>query len=90
MWPILKREVKNYIKNPLFWLGIAIGVLIVFLNVNPYLKIRYWVEGETIVNDEPDAYGDRDVFNGYVPTEEELRREMWEERIQETLISVFG
>ena len=76
MWSILKRDVKNYIKNPLFWLGIAIGVLIVFLNVNPYLKIHYLGEGETIVNDEPETYADRDVFHGYVPTEEELRREM--------------
>ena len=90
MWSILKRDVKNYIKNPLFWLGIAIGVLIVFLNVNPYLKIHYLGEGETIVNDEPETYADRDVFNGYVPTEEELRREIWEDRIRETLISVFG
>lgn len=89
MWSILKREVKNYIKNPLFWLGIAIGVLMVFLNVSPYLKIHYLEKGETIVNDEPKTYADRDVFDGYVPTEEGMRREMWEERIREVLISVF-
>lgn len=89
MWSILKREVKIYMKNPLFWLGVAIGVLIVFVNVSPYLKIHYLGEGETIVNDDPETYGDKDVFHGYVPTEEGLRREMWEERIRETLISVF-
>ena len=89
MWSILKREVKNDLKNPLFWFGVAIGVLIIFLNVSPYLKIHYFEEGETIVDEEPETYGDRDVIHGYVPTEEGLRREMWEERIRETLISVF-
>ncbi|MEY8519283.1 ABC transporter permease subunit [Lachnospiraceae bacterium 29-84] len=89
MWPILKREVKNYMKNPLFWLGVAIGVLMVFQNVSPYLDIHYLREGETIVNDYPQNYRDGDVFDGYVPTEEGLRREMWEERIREVLISEF-
>lgn len=85
----MKREVKIYMKNPLFWLGVAIGVLIVFLNVSPYLQIRYLGEGETIVDDDPETSAERDVFHGYIPTEEGLRREMWEERIRETLLSVF-
>ncbi len=90
MRAILKREVKNYLKNPLLWLGIVSGVLMIFLNVRPYLNIHYLREGETIVYDEPETYGDADVYCGYVPTEEGLRRGLWEERIQETLSSVFG
>ena len=89
MYLILKREVKNYIKRPLFWIGIAVVVLMVFFNVRPYLDIHYLAEGETIVNDYPEIFRDGDVFEGYVPTKEELRREVWEEQIQETLISVF-
>lgn len=89
MWSILKREVKNYMKNPLLWLGIAIGVFMVFQNVSPYLDIHYLAEGETIVNDYPQNYRDGDVFDGYVPTKKESRREMWEERIREVLISEF-
>lgn len=76
-------------KNPLLWLGIAIGVFMVFQNVSPYLNIRYLKEGETIVNDYPQNGRDGDVFDGYVPTEKELRREMWEERIREVLVSEF-
>ncbi len=53
MRSILKREVKNYMKNPLLWLGIVIGVFMVFQNVSPYLNIHYLREGETIVNDYP-------------------------------------
>lgn len=89
MWSIMKREVKNYIRKPLLWLGIAVGVLMVFLNVSPYLNIHYLAEGETIVNDYPETYQEGDVFDGYVPTEKGLRREMWEERIREVLISEF-
>ena len=50
MLPILKREVKNYIRNPLFWIGILIIAFMIFQNVSPYLDIHYLAEGETIVN----------------------------------------
>lgn len=89
MWSILKREVKIYSKNPLFWLGIAIGVFLVYHDVNPYLQIHYLTERETVANDGPQTARDGDVFDGYVPTSKKLRREMWEERIMEILISKF-
>ena len=89
MRSILKRELKNYVKNPLLWLGIVIGVFMVFQNVSPYLNIHYLREGETIVNDYPQNYRDGDVSCGYVPTEKALRREKWEERIQEVLTYEF-
>ena len=34
MVPIIKREIINYLKRPLFWLGIAIVVFGVFQNVS--------------------------------------------------------
>lgn len=89
MCPILKREVRNYIKKPLFWIGMAVVAFMIFQNVSPYLNIHYLAEGEEVVNDYPETYRDGDVFEGYVPMEEELRREAWEGQIQETLISEF-
>lgn len=89
MWSILKREVRNYIKNPLFWIGIVVVVFMIFPNLSPYLNIHYLAEGEEIVNDYPETFRDGDIFEGYVPAEEELRRGMWEEQIKETLISEF-
>lgn len=89
MWRVLKREVKNYMKNPLFWIGIAVGVWMIFQDTGPYLGIHYLKEGETIVNDYPEMHRDGDVFDGYVPAGKELRRKMWEERIQEILIFEF-
>lgn len=87
MWSILRREVKNYLKRPLFWIGIAVVVIMVLLNVGSYMNIHYLAEGEEIVNDYPETFRDADVYEGYVPTEEGLRREIWEEQIKETLIS---
>lgn len=89
MCSILKREVRNYIKKPLFWIGIAVVAFMIFQNVSHYLNIHYLAEGEEVVNDYPETYRDGDVFDGYVPMEEELRREAWEGQIQETLISEF-
>lgn len=70
MWRVLKREVKNYMKNPLFWIGIAVGVWMIFQDTGPYLDIHYLKEGETIVNDYPEMHRDGDVFDGYVPDRE--------------------
>ncbi|MDE7254201.1 MAG: ABC transporter permease [Acetatifactor sp.] len=89
MYSILKREVRNYITKPLFWIGVVVVAFMVFQNVSIYLKIHYLTEEETIVNDDPETLHDRDVSEGYVPTEEGLRREIWEGQIKETLISVF-
>lgn len=90
MWSVLKREVKNYIRSPLLWLGTAAGVLMIFQYVSPWLEIHYLAEGETIVNDYPETIHEGEVYEGYVPTEEGTRREMWEERIREVLTSEFG
>lgn len=89
MWSILQREVRNYLKKPLFWIGIAVVVFMVFQNVSSYLNIHYLEEGEEIVNDYPETFRDGDVHEGYVPTREVLRREVWEKQIQEILISEF-
>ena len=41
MTAIIKREIKNYLKRPLFWIGVAVVILGVFQNVRPYLETRY-------------------------------------------------
>lgn len=89
MCSILKREVRNYMKKPLFWVGIAVVAFMVFQNVSPYMNIHYLTEGEEIVNDYPEIFREGDVFEGYVPMDGESRREAWEEHVQETLVAEF-
>lgn len=92
MKAIMKREIKNYLKRPLFWLGIMLVVLGVFQNLYPYLTIHYVSSEEelkTLVKDYPETIYDADVSDGYVPSNEDQRRENWEKKIFESLISDF-
>lgn len=89
MSAVLRREIKNYLKRPLFWIGVLIVILGVFRNLEPYLDVGYVTEGEEPVNDYPDAFRDGDVYEGYVPSTEEERRQLWEEMIRKSLTDDF-
>lgn len=89
MSAILKREIRNYMKRPLFWIGIVIVLGGVFQAVSPYMSIHYLAQGEKIVNNLPDAASDGDVSEGYVPSSKEQRRDIWDKKIQKALISDF-
>lgn len=85
MWSIIKREVRNYCKNPLYWIGIIIIFVMIFPCVSPYLHTHYLAKGETVENDYPETFRNGDIYEGYVPTEKTERRELWEEQIREIL-----
>lgn len=90
MKAIMKREIKNYSKRPLFWIGVLLVIFGVFQNLAPYLNIRYVSsqdEVEELVKDYPEAIYDADITDGYVPSSEEQRRGLWEEKIYKSLIS---
>lgn len=86
MIAILKREIKNYLKHPLFWIGIVIVVYGVFRAISPYLDTHYLKDGEKIVNEHPQMVRSGDVYEGYVPATQEQRREMWNKKIMEVLV----
>jgi len=88
MKAIMKREFKNYLKKPLFWLGVLLVLSGVYQNVKPYLMIHY-VDSENELKEVVQTAYDADVSDGYVPTNEEDRRRLWEEIIQESLVSEF-
>lgn len=89
MWPIVKREIRNYCKNPLYWIGIAVLFIMIYQNTALYLHTHYLAEGETIKNNYPETFRDGDVYEGYVPTGEGQRREIWEEQIREIFLTEF-
>lgn len=92
MGAIIKREMKNYLKRPLFWLGLAVVILGMFGILRPYMEIGYLTslpevsEEDAKIQNHPDA----DICDGFVPTREELRREIWEEELGKSLVSDFG
>ena len=83
MLAILKREIKNYLKHPLFWIGVIIVICGVYSNLSPYLDIRYLKPGETIVNDYPETIHSGEVYEGYVPSLPEERRYYFEKNTRE-------
>lgn len=89
MLAILKREVKNYLKRPLFWLGTAIVILGVYSHLEFYLQIRFLSPGEQIVNDYPETIHAGDPNEGYIPTPQKERRTLWESAMQESFVSNF-
>lgn len=89
MRAIFKREIKNYLKRPLFWIGIIIVIFGVFSAVSPYLATHYLEAGEEIVNDLPKVSDSGDVHEGYVPVTEEQRREFWNVKMKEALVSEY-
>ena len=50
MIAIFKREIKNYLKRPLFWVGIVLVIYGVFSATSPYLTTHYLTTGEEIGN----------------------------------------
>ena len=89
MIAIFKREVKNYLKRPLFWIGIVLVIYGVFDATSEYLTTHYLAQGEEIVNDYPDAIHSGDVYEGYIPANPEKHRELWHEKLKQVLMDEF-
>lgn len=52
MIAIFKREIRNYLKRPLFWVGVLLVIYGVFNATSPYLTTHYLTTGEEIINDQ--------------------------------------
>ncbi len=66
MRAVLKREIRNYFKNPLYWIGIVIVMILTYQMVSPYLSVRYFETEEEISQIEISEDDDLDIMQGYV------------------------
>lgn len=90
MKAIIRREILNYLKRPLFWIAVVVVIFGVFGQLNPYLNIHYITSEEELKNDYPETVHEGEIFEGYVPLNEEEHRRFWEEAIKENLLFEFG
>ena len=90
MKAIIRREILNYLKRPLFWIAIAVVTLGVFQQLSPYLNIHYITSGNELKNEYPEITHDGDVSEGYIRVSTEEHIELWENFMQENLVSDFG
>lgn len=90
MRAIIRRELKNYLKRPLFWLGLALIVWGIAGDLKPYLDIHYVSTEEEPGKGLPESVHDGEVSEGYVPSDEEERRGYWEKAVEKSLAGETG
>lgn len=90
MKAIIRHELLNYLKRPLFWIAIVVVIFGVYQQLKPYLDIHYITSEEELKNDYPETVHEGEIFEGYIPSSEKEHRELWEKAIQGSLIADFG
>ena len=73
---IIKRELKSYFKNPIYYVGILLIFFEVFQILQPYLKLHYWDNDAQVEAAKLKHINDADVMNGYLPSTEKERIEI--------------
>lgn len=76
MKAVIKRELRNYLKNPIFWIGLVLIAFELFQILNPYLQIRYIRSEQETAGKEPDNIADADIAEGYVPSTKEQQMDL--------------
>lgn len=77
---IIRREWKNYLKTPLYWLAFLIFLLGIWQMTSPYLTVHYFQSEEDLMSREVSAPADRDIMEGYIrQPEERMIRESFPE-----------
>lgn len=76
MKAIIRRELKNYLKNPFFWIGLFLIVFQMYQILSPYLHIHYYMQEEAAEELPEEKIGDADITDGYVPTDEGKRMDL--------------
>ena len=83
MKAIIKRNLKNYLKNPIFWTGLIVVLISMYQTLAPYLSIHYVKPDETFRKVK--MASDGDVMEGCIPATPDKERELWEKEIVKIL-----
>lgn len=90
---IVMRELKNYLKNPVLWIGLVLIMFGLFLILRPYLQIHYFASEQELAALEtlgPESLGDADIMDGYVPSTKEQQMNLALEMVRQELTEAIG
>lgn len=73
---IIKRELKSYLKNPIYIVGILLLFFQVFQILQPYLKLHYWENDAQVGAARLKHTNDADVMEGYLPSTQQEQIEI--------------
>lgn len=90
MKAIIKREIKNYLKNPLLWIGLIVVIAGVYQMLSPYLNICYFQPGEKIEVLSGEKLSDADITDGYIPSTREQQMELGYGEIERNFVEIMG
>ena len=84
MTAIIKREFKNYLKNPIYYVGALIVLIGMYQLLAPYLNLHRWESDGQINAVDADEIADTDIMDGYIPASYEEKidgglQKVWEE-----------
>lgn len=89
MTAIIKREIKNYLKNPLLWIGLLVIIVGIYSDLKPYLSIHYFQPDQEIKVLSPGKRGDADILDGYIPSTSKQQIELGYEEIEKQFMEAF-
>lgn len=90
MKSIVRRELKSYLKNPLVWIALLVILVGLYRELSPYLKLHYFESEQEIASIHANHLNDADVSEGYIPSTEKQKLELWGQEIKETLMQEMG
>lgn len=90
MKAVIKRELKNYLKNPVLWLGLIVVILMLYQMLNPYLKIHYFQSEREMEGLHPKNIDDADISEGYVESTEEEQMELACRLVKKEMVKMLG
>ena len=90
MMIILKREVKNYLKNPILWAGLLIVIFLLFQNLGSYLKLHYVRSESELEEVHAENRADADILEGYIPSTKKKQWELAGKKIKDSFVKSFG
>lgn len=90
MWSIVKRECRNYLKNPVFYIGAVLVFIGVYMQLKPYLQLHYFADEKELEKAE-EQFGNEGVEGGYIPCSKKERYGVALKQIEKDLQSpLFG
>ncbi len=89
MKAIICREFKNYMKNPLYWIGIVILTISIYGSLSEYLDIHFFSGSREVEQLKDAGPTDADVMNGYIPTTPEEQMDVGLGSIKQTFIDGY-
>lgn len=89
MKAIICREFKNYMKNPLYWVGIIILIISIYSSLSGYLDIHIFSSSQEAKQLKEVSPTDADVMNGYIPTTEEEQIDIGLKNIKQTFVDSY-